>query len=74
MFLNNSCLSDDDLTDVTLASYDDLQKKAHKIILLAPSTFFRNLLINNSGIDWWKLKVENCHWIKIYNMILMMLL
>ena len=38
---------DQEFTDVTLATEDDRQIKAHKVILSACSPFFRNLLIKN---------------------------
>ena len=33
--------------DVTLVSDDEIQLKAHKVILSSSSSFFRNLLLNN---------------------------
>ena len=36
-----------DFTDVTLATEDDQQIKAHKVILSSSSDFFRNLLLRN---------------------------
>ena len=51
----NSCTSstfkdlytDTDFTDVTLATDDDKQIKAHKVILSSCSSFFRRILLNN---------------------------
>ena len=39
--------SDQDFTDVTLATEDDKQIRAHKVILSSSSQFFRKLLIKN---------------------------
>merc|ERR1712148_157479 len=36
-----------DLTDVTLATMDDWQIRAHKVILSSSSTFFRNIFMKN---------------------------
>ena len=38
---------DKDFADVTLATVDDHQIRAHKIILSSCSNFFRNILLNN---------------------------
>ena len=43
-----SCYQDQDFTDVTLATADDKQIKAHKIILSSCSQFFKNILLKNS--------------------------
>ena len=40
-------LWNEDFSDVTLATSDDKQVKAHKIILSASSTFFKNILLKN---------------------------
>ena len=42
-----SLYSDTDFTDVTLATDDDQQLKAHKVILSSCSSFFRRILLNN---------------------------
>ena len=42
-----SLWSDDDFADVTLATADDQQIKAHKAILSSASPFFRNILLKN---------------------------
>ena len=42
-----SCYADQDFTDVTLATADDKQIKAHKVILGSCSPFFKNIFINN---------------------------
>jgi broad-like protein len=39
--------SDTEFTDVTLATDDDKQIKAHKVILSSCSSFFRRILLNN---------------------------
>ena len=39
---------DSDFTDVTLACMDDVQIKAHKVILSASSPFFKNILAKNA--------------------------
>ena len=39
--------ADQDFTDVTLATEDDHQIKAHKVILSSHSEFFKNLLLKN---------------------------
>ena len=39
---------DSDFTDVTLACMDDIQIKAHKVILTASSPFFKNILAKNA--------------------------
>ena len=36
-----------EFTDVTLATVDDLQIRAHKVILCSLSSFFRNILLKN---------------------------
>ena len=40
-------LSDTDFTDVTLASHDEEQIKAHKFMLCSASPFFRRILLKN---------------------------
>ena len=42
-----SLWTDEDFADVTLASADDKQMKAHKAILSFSSPFFRNILLKN---------------------------
>ena len=42
-----SLWSDDDFADVTLATADDQQIKAHKAILSSASPFFRNILLKH---------------------------
>ena len=39
--------NDQDFTDVTLATVDDKQVKAHKVILSSCSTFFKDILLKN---------------------------
>ena len=39
--------TDQEFTDVTLATEDDKQLKAHKVILSSCSSFFRKILLNN---------------------------
>ena len=39
--------TDQDFTDVTLATDDDRQLKAHKVILSSCSPFFKKILLNN---------------------------
>ena len=39
--------TDQDFTDVTLATVDDKQVKAHKVILSSCSAFFKNILLKN---------------------------
>ena len=43
----HSLYSDTDFTDVTLATDDFKQLKAHKVILSSCSSFFRRILLNN---------------------------
>ena len=38
---------DQDFSDVTLATVDNQQIRAHKVILSSNSSFFRNILLNN---------------------------
>ena len=38
---------DQDFADVTLATADDRQIKAHKVIISSCSPFFRNILVKN---------------------------
>ena len=69
----NSCTSktfqdlytDNDFTDVTLATEDGRQLKAHKVILSSRSSFFKRILLNNphqhpllflKGIKYFQLK------------------
>ena len=40
---------DQDFTDVTLATADDQQIRAHKVILSSCSPFFKNILLKNSN-------------------------
>ena len=42
-----SLWKDDDFADVTLASVDDKQVKAHKAVLSSCSPFFKNILLKN---------------------------
>ena len=42
-----SLWTDEDFADVTLASADDKQMKAHKAVLSSCSPFFRNILLKN---------------------------
>ena len=54
-----------DFTDVTLATEDDKQIIAHKVIVSSGSEFFRNLLIKNphkNPLTYLKgIKHDECH-------------
>ena len=47
--LIRNLLTDEDFTDVTLASSDNIQMKAHRVVLSGSSKFFNSLLKVNKG-------------------------